>query len=158
MRNILEIDGVKAVVSFDPELNLLRGEFLGLAGGADFYAASVSALKAEGKKSLKVFLDVCREKGIAPYRSFSGRFNVRLKPETHEAAVLAAAAADKSLNDLVEDAIANVAQVSEAPKLRPVTRPARKAPKLHPQPKPKSVSFLTRRLKTKRRAAGLRGA
>jgi len=145
-------------VSFDPELNLLRGEFLGLAGGADFYAASVSAFKAEGKKSLKVFLDVCREKGIAPYRSFSGRFNVRLKPETHEAAVLAAAAADKSLNDLVEDAIAKVAQVSEAPKLRPVTRPARKAPKLRPQPKRKSVSFLTRRLKTKRRAAGLRGA
>ena len=72
--------------------------------------------------------------------------------------VLAAAAADKSLNDLVEDAIANVAQVSEAPKLRPVTRPARKAPKLRPQPKRKSVSFLTRRLKTKRRAAGLRGA
>ena len=42
MKNIIEIDGQKAVVSFDPDINMLRGEFLGLSGGADFYAADVA--------------------------------------------------------------------------------------------------------------------
>ena len=42
MKNIIEIEGHKALVSFDPEIEMLRGEFLGLAGGADFYTKDVS--------------------------------------------------------------------------------------------------------------------
>ncbi|MBW9063856.1 type II toxin-antitoxin system HicB family antitoxin [Rhizobium herbae] len=109
MNNIIEIDGHKAVVSLDPDIGMLRGEFLGLNGGADFYAESISALREEGAISLKVFLEMCREKGISPYRQFSGRFNVRLAPETHEAAVLAAKAAQKSLNEWVSDVIEDAA-------------------------------------------------
>jgi predicted HicB family RNase H-like nuclease len=30
VKNVIEIDGHKAVVAFDPELRMLRGEFLGL--------------------------------------------------------------------------------------------------------------------------------
>ena len=112
MKNVIEIDGHKAVVALDPDIGLIRGEFLGLAGGADFYAASVDALVTEGRKSLGVFLEMCREKGIEPYRKFSGRFNVRLDPSMHEAAVLAAAAEDKSLNDWVADAIATAARAA----------------------------------------------
>ncbi|MGH9915843.1 MAG: toxin-antitoxin system HicB family antitoxin, partial [Pyrinomonadaceae bacterium] len=44
MKNILDVDGHKAVISFDPEIGLIRGEFLGLNGGADFYAQSVEGL------------------------------------------------------------------------------------------------------------------
>ena len=109
MKNIIEIDGHKAVLSFDPEIGMIRGEFLGLAGGADFYAENVKGLFAEGRKSLQVFLDMCREKGIAPFREYSGRFNVRLDPRTHEAAVAAAAAENKSLNEWVAEAIETAA-------------------------------------------------
>ena len=35
MMNIMEINGVKAVIAFDPEINMFRGEFVGLNGGAD---------------------------------------------------------------------------------------------------------------------------
>jgi predicted HicB family RNase H-like nuclease len=105
MKNIIEIDGHKAVVSFDPEIMLFRGEFLGLNGGADFYARDVDGLYEQGRVSLAVFLDMCAEKDIAPVRAFSGRFNVRLAPELHEAAVIAAAAGDKSLNEWVAGAI-----------------------------------------------------
>ncbi|MBS1989812.1 MAG: type II toxin-antitoxin system HicB family antitoxin [Cyanobacteria bacterium SZAS LIN-3] len=73
MKNVIDIDGHKAVVSFDPEIGLLRGEFLGLNGGADFYAKSVNELSTESRKSLKVFLDICKEENIEPYREFSGR-------------------------------------------------------------------------------------
>ncbi|WP_298285277.1 type II toxin-antitoxin system HicB family antitoxin [Acidocella sp.] len=103
--NMLEIDGHKAVIQFDPELGLFRGEFLGLTGGADFYADSVEGLRREGSVSLRVFLETCRERGIEPHRSFSGKFNVRIPGELHEEAVQAAAARGVSLNDLVREAL-----------------------------------------------------
>ena len=109
MNNIIEIEGQKAVVSLDPDLGLLRGEFLGLNGGADFYADSIDALRQEGATSLKVFLELCAEKGISPYRQFSGKFNVRLDPKLHEAAVLAARAEQKSLNEWISDVIEEAA-------------------------------------------------
>jgi predicted HicB family RNase H-like nuclease len=105
------IDGHKASVSFDPEMGMLRGEFLGLSG-APIYAEHVERLYAEGATSLKVFLDMCQEKGIKPFREFSGRLNVRLDPATHEAAVLAAATENKSLNEWVAEAIEMAALAS----------------------------------------------
>lgn len=113
MKNVLEIDGHKATVCFDPEIEMFRGEFLGLAGGADFYADNVSDLISEGRKSLKIFLDICSEKGLAPYREYSGKFNVRLKPAVHEAAAISAAAQDKSLNEWVADCIEEAIAASE---------------------------------------------
>ena len=109
MNNIIEIEGQRAVVSLDPELGLLRGEFLGLNGGADFYADSIDRLWQEGATSLKVFLEMCAEKGISPYRQFSGKFNVRLDPKLHEAAVLAARAEQKSLNEWISGVIEEAA-------------------------------------------------
>lgn len=109
MNNILEINGEKAVVVFDPEIQMLRGEFIGLNGGADFYAESVHELMEEGRKSLAVYLDMCREKGIEPRRNFSGRFNVRLTPDEHAAAVTAAAASGKSLNEWIAEALREAA-------------------------------------------------
>jgi predicted HicB family RNase H-like nuclease len=105
MKNVLDIDGRSAVVSFDPEVGMFRGEFLGLSGGADFYADSVEALKREGKRSLDVYLDMCRARNIEPFRSYSGKFNVRLTPEQHETVVAAATSAGKSLNEWIAHAI-----------------------------------------------------
>ena len=46
--NIMEIDGYHAVIQFDPEIDMFRGEFLDLNGGADFYARDVSGLRTRG--------------------------------------------------------------------------------------------------------------
>ncbi len=112
MKNTIDIDGNKAVISFDPDIGLFRGEFLELNGGADFYASSVAELELEGRKSLKVFMEICREKNIEPKRSFSGRFNVRIEPSVHAAAVTAAAAENKSLNEWVAETIAEAARAA----------------------------------------------
>lgn len=109
MNNVLVIDNEKAVVSYDPELDMFRGEFLGLNGGADFYSDNVEGLIEEGRKSLAVFMELCNEQGITPRKNFSGRFNVRLSSKVHEAAVLAAAAANKSLNEWVAETIEKAA-------------------------------------------------
>jgi predicted HicB family RNase H-like nuclease len=105
MNNVIEVEGHKAVVAFDPEIRMFRGEFLGMNGGADFLAEDVEGLLREARLSLKAFLAMCAEKGVNPFREYSGRFNVRLDPKTHEAAAVAAAASNKSLNEWVAEAI-----------------------------------------------------
>lgn len=98
MNNVMKIDGHPAVIVFDPEIELFRGEFIGLNGGADFYASDVAGLQREGAISLAIFLKTCAEKGITPLKKFSGKFVLRVDPAIHEAAALAAAANGKSLN------------------------------------------------------------
>ena len=105
MKNILTIANHRALVTYDPSTDMLRGEFLGLNGGADFCAQDIATLKAEGAKSLDAFLQVCEENNIDPIRHFSGRFNARISPELHARAVEAAAAQSISLNQLIENAI-----------------------------------------------------
>ena len=34
-------DGYKAVIAYDPEIEMFRGEFVGLNGAADFYASDL---------------------------------------------------------------------------------------------------------------------
>ena len=36
--NTMTISGYQAVIAFDPDIQMFRGEFAGLNGGADFYA------------------------------------------------------------------------------------------------------------------------
>jgi hypothetical protein len=64
--NMMEVNGYKAKIEYDPELDQFRGEILGLNGSADFYGKSPASLRREFKNSLKVYLEVCEEKGIAP--------------------------------------------------------------------------------------------
>jgi predicted HicB family RNase H-like nuclease len=113
MKNVIEIDGHKAVVCVDPEIGMIRGEFLGLNGSADFYAESIEKLVKEGRKSLRIFLEMCEEKNIDPHRQFSGKFNIRLDPKTHETAVIAAAAENKSLNEWISCTIKEAVQPYE---------------------------------------------
>ena len=110
MKNVMEIKGYKALIAFDPETNLFRGEFIDLNGGADFYAADVKALRREGETSLNVFLDMCCEDGVEPRKSYSGKLMVRLPAELHERAAVAAASHGKSLNAWFADAVALAAQ------------------------------------------------
>jgi len=103
--NTMTVDGFHANIEYDEELDLFRGEILGLNGGADFYGKNPKELRSEFKKSLQVFLDVCQEKGIEPKRNFSGKFNLRISPELHEQLAIAAQAQGKSINLLAQEAL-----------------------------------------------------
>lgn len=101
MKNIMTFDdGYKAVIAYDPEIEMFRGEFVGINGGADFYAADLDGLRHEGKMSLDTFLEVCREKGIPPKKK-AGNFALRLDPELYHDVSLAASASGKSINQFI---------------------------------------------------------
>ena len=104
--NVMTVDGYNAKIEYDAEIDMFRGEILGLTGGADFYGRTPKELRAEFRKSLSVFLEVCKEKGIDPRRSYSGKFNLRIPPDLHEKLALAAQAEGKSINSLAQEALA----------------------------------------------------
>ena len=103
--NIMEVDGYKAKIEYDPELEQFRGEVLGLNGSADFYGINPAALKREFRKSLKIFLEVCEENGITPKKEFSGKFNLRISPKLHSKIATVAASEEKSINEWVSETL-----------------------------------------------------
>ena len=103
--NLMKVDGYHAKIEYDEETDQFRGEILGISGGADFYGSSPDELRREFQKSLEVFLEVCKEQGIEPRRSFSGRFNLRISPELHEKLAMTAEIQGKSLNTLAQVAL-----------------------------------------------------
>ena len=103
--NVMTVDDYHATIEFDPDLDMFRGEILGLNGGADFYGKNPKELRAEFKRSLAVFLEACAEKAIEPKRHFSGKFNLRISPQLHEKLAIAAQAKGKSINTLAREAL-----------------------------------------------------
>lgn len=111
MKNVMTINGTQAVITYDPDIEMFRGEFVGLNGGAEFYADDVAGLQREGEISLRVFLEECVARGVTPHRNFSGKFILRVDPAIHEAATVAAAASGESLNQWVSHLIEEAAHV-----------------------------------------------
>ena len=109
MMNTMEFDGFQAIIKYDPDIEMFRGEFLGLNGGADFYASDIEGLKHEGALSLSVFLEACEKRGIEPKKSYSGKFNVRIAPELHSDIAVKASAEGKSLNQWVAETLRQAA-------------------------------------------------
>jgi len=105
MMNVIEINGYRAIVQYDPDIDMFRGEFIGLNGGADFYAKDIDSLRREGELSLKVFLDMCKEDGVEPRKEYSGKFNLRVSPQLHAEIATRALAEGKSLNQWVADVL-----------------------------------------------------
>ncbi len=62
-------------------------------------------LRLEFKKSLKVFLDFCKERDIEPYKEYSGKFNLRIPPALHAEIAARASAENKSLNQWVVETL-----------------------------------------------------
>jgi len=103
--NMMEVDGFKAKIEFDPDLDLFRGEILGLNGSADFYGKSPASLRKEFRNSLNVFLEVCAEKEIEPTKEYSGKFNLRIPPSLHSEISARATADNKSINQWVSEVL-----------------------------------------------------
>ena len=103
--NIMAVDGYRAKIEYDSELDQFRGEILGINGSADFYGKSPPDLRVEFKKSLKVFLEVCEERGLRPVKTYSGKFNLRIPPGLHSKIAVRAKAEDKSINQWVADVL-----------------------------------------------------
>ncbi|MFA6036606.1 MAG: type II toxin-antitoxin system HicB family antitoxin [Legionellales bacterium] len=106
---MMEYKGYVGKAEFDDEADIFHGEVLLTRGVVTFQGRTVNSLKKAFHDSVDDYLAFCREQGITPEKPFSGKFVLRLNPEAHRRAALAAKMAGKSLNAWAADIIDHAA-------------------------------------------------
>ena len=94
-----------ATIDYDADLGKFFGEVINISDVVTFYGSSVAELRREFARSINAHLAYCKKKGIQPSRPFSGRFNVRLPPESHAVVSAAAAVSGKTMNVWVSETL-----------------------------------------------------
>ena len=97
--------GYGAKVEFDYDAQVFHGQVINTRDVIFFEATSVDELNREFKFSIDDYLAMCAERGEEPDRPFSGKVPLRISPEVHRAASMAATADGKSLNAWLADTI-----------------------------------------------------
>ncbi|CAM3447369.1 type II toxin-antitoxin system HicB family antitoxin [Halomonas lysinitropha] len=109
MSHALEYQSYTARIEFDAEDEVFVGHVLGIAGRISFHGESVAELTDAFHVAVDHYLEDCRATGREPLKPASGRVLLRISPEVHAAASIAAQASGKSLNQWAADAIASAA-------------------------------------------------
>lgn len=109
MTNVLKHKGYTARIEFDAEDELFVGHVLGIADRISFHGESVAELTKAFHAAIHHYLEDCQITGREPLKPASGRVLLRISPEIHAAANVAAQASGKSLNQWAADAIASAA-------------------------------------------------
>jgi predicted HicB family RNase H-like nuclease len=125
---MMEYKGYMAEVTFDDEAQVLHGEVVNTRDVITFQAETVADLKREFEKSVDVYLRFCKEIGQEPEKPFSGKFVVRLSPDAHRKAYLAAKRAGKSLNTWVSEVLDEKLpdrDTRKKPRRKPIQRKSR---------------------------------
>jgi predicted HicB family RNase H-like nuclease len=99
-----------ARVEYDDRDDVFVGRVLGLQSILSFEGNSVKALKTAFEEAVNDYLQECLEKGLPPEKPASGKLLLRLAPELHGQAMVAAKAAGKSLNQWVAEALHRAVQ------------------------------------------------
>jgi predicted HicB family RNase H-like nuclease len=104
--------GYLARVEFDAEDEVFTGRIAGIADVIGFHADTVVGLFEAFHEAVDDYLDTCARVGKEPQKAYSGNLMLRISPEVHSAAVAAADAAGKSLNQWGEEILAAAARTA----------------------------------------------
>lgn len=108
--NTMSHKGYTARIDFDDRDGIFVGRFLGLRTMISFHGKTVAELRRQCEAAADDFLRDCKEQGIRPEKPASGKLMLRMPPEIHGAAMVAARAAGKSLNQWVTDVLQGATQ------------------------------------------------
>ncbi len=97
--------GYRAKVEFDSDAGVFHGRVINTRDVIFFEGTSVDELNREFQFSIDDYLAMCAERGEEPDKPFSGRVPLRVSPDIHRAATMAAQAEGKSLNAWLVDTI-----------------------------------------------------
>lgn len=104
---ILSYKNYSGSIEVSIEDGCLHGEILFINDLVSYEAENVRELQAAFAEAVDSYLDKCRREGLEPDKPCSGTFNVRLAPELHRSASVAAAGKGQSLNDFVKDCVSD---------------------------------------------------
>jgi predicted HicB family RNase H-like nuclease len=107
--NTMNHKGYLARIEFDARDNIFVGRVLGLRAMISFHADTVADLQRAFVAAVDDFLQDCKEQGVKPEKSASGKLMLRVPPEIHGASLVAAQASGKSLNQWATDVLQTAA-------------------------------------------------
>ena len=105
MNNTMEYKGYVGSVEFSEEDALFYGKVLGIRALISYEGNNAAELVADFHGAVDDYLELCAQSGTEPEKAYKGSFNVRISPELHKQAVIAAMSHDMSLNSFVETSI-----------------------------------------------------
>jgi len=109
--NTMTHKGYRARIEFDERDNIFVGRVLGIRTIISFHGKTVSELRAAFIAVLEDYLEDCATQGVAPEKPVSGNLMLRVPPEVHNAAIVAAQASGKSLNQWAAEVLKEAAEV-----------------------------------------------
>lgn len=105
MKNTIEYKGYIGSVEFSEEDALFFGKVMGIRSLISYEGESARELILDFHNAVDAYLEMCVVEGIEPEKAYKGSFNIRISPELHKRAVVAAMAQQISLNRFVENSI-----------------------------------------------------
>ena len=105
MNNTMEYKGYIGSVEFSEEDTLFYGKVLGIRALISYEGTNAAELVADFHGAVDDYLELCAQSGTEPEKAYKGSFNVRISPELHKQAVIAAMSHNMSLNSFVEISI-----------------------------------------------------
>ncbi|WP_413794091.1 MULTISPECIES: type II toxin-antitoxin system HicB family antitoxin [unclassified Pseudomonas] len=109
--NSMTYKGYTARIEFDEHDDIFVGRILGVRDIISFHADSVTELRAEFASAVEDYLTDCAEQGVSPEKPASGKVMLRIRPEVHAAATIAAQTAGKSLNQWADEVFERAAHI-----------------------------------------------
>lgn len=97
--------GYTGSVEFDPQGRYFFGRVMGIADGISYEGTTVDELETDFRNGVDSYLNGCARDGVEPQKPYSGKFVLRLSPEIHRDASIAARRAHSSMNRWIIGAI-----------------------------------------------------
>jgi predicted HicB family RNase H-like nuclease len=88
--NSMNYRGYTARIEFDERDDIFVGRLLGVRDIISFHGDSVAELRTQFQLAVEDYLEDCAERGIPPEKPASGKAMLRIRPEVHAAATIAA--------------------------------------------------------------------
>lgn len=108
--NTMTYKGYTARIQYDERDNIFAGRILGIRAIISFHGETVAQLRAEFELAIENYLADCKQQGIHPEKPASGKLLLRVPPEIHGRALVAAQAAGKSLNQWATEVLQQAVQ------------------------------------------------
>jgi len=109
MMNAMTYKGYTARVEFDPRDNIFWGKVLGITDSITFEGETVAGLTQDFHNAIDDYLKDSAATGRQAQKPASGKLMLRVPPEVHGSALIAAKVAGKSLNQWATEVLAEAA-------------------------------------------------
>ena len=103
--NTISYKGFLGTVNFSEKDECFYGKIEGIDGLVNFEGQSVSELTQAFHDAVDDYVAYCEEEGLELRKRYTGRLNIRIKPETHSRIAALSKQSGESINAFISQAL-----------------------------------------------------